>query len=94
MDGQPNQALVPLPRSGKCAAGSTKSTEEKAVNSIDQPPRSTGSREVRRCTVVPQSVSTMSALKPRRRTRSAPTCVMADGARMSVGPIRRISWLV
>ena len=62
---------VPLPRMGKCAEGSTKSTDEKEVNSIDQPPLSSGSREARRVTVVPQSLSTMSALKPSRRTRSA-----------------------
>jgi hypothetical protein len=53
--GQPIQPFVPLPRSAMCPAGEAKSSPPAKVKKALQPPRSTGSRETRRLSTVPQS---------------------------------------
>ena len=55
--GQPNHALLPLPRSGKWLAGVNQSRPEKPVQNRFQPPSAGGLVRARRCTTVPQSVA-------------------------------------
>ena len=55
--GQPNQAPLPLPRSGRWLAGVKKSRPEKPVQKRFQPPSAGGLVRARRCTTMPQSVA-------------------------------------
>src|SRR5579875_3889560 len=75
--GQPNQECAPIARNGAVRIGSTYSGAGAPYGKSDQPPLSSGSLLVRRCTTVPQSTLCSSTLKPAARSRGPITPTIA-----------------
>ena len=92
--GQPGYAALPLPRIATWTAGSARSIAGVVVRNTDQPPRSSGSCDVRRRSTVAQSDEASSMLKSNRRNRSAATAAIALVDGTSVGASRRMSCLL
>ena len=82
---QPNQPVAPRPRIWLCSGGAKRMVDGPQVCSTDQPPFSTGSRELRRCATVPQSVAAISTFSPIFTIRSWVTSPRGPTVTRSVG---------